>query len=337
MVMAPGPNRVDANFGSKIILPVSALDKVSKLHVQWPLLMELINGEKEKHTHTGVLEFVAEEGRAYLPQWMMETLNVDVGDLIQVKTTSLELAKYVKLQPQSVNFLDISDPRAVLEKAFRNFATLTKGDVFNFEYNDEVFYIKVLDVKPETDKMGVSMIETDVSVDFAAPVGYVEPERQPKNSGNSTPRSGRGGLSSSGQTGGQLHTLGSMAKEIGYSAMISSASGASRTNFSGGGQRLTTKKSAKSSTPKPASPAPGAPSNTAADQPAQASIPPKPLRLPPNKLFLGYTITPFKSVEEKQEEAESSSKPRFAGQGQSLRSLGSKQSKAESSNSKDTK
>lgn len=70
MVMAPGPERPDLNYGSKIFLPPSALDKVSKLHVQWPLLMEIINGEKGKHSHAGVLEFVAEEGRAYLPHWV---------------------------------------------------------------------------------------------------------------------------------------------------------------------------------------------------------------------------------------------------------------------------
>lgn len=70
MVMAQGPERPDLNYGSKILLPASALDKVSKLHVQWPLLMEMINGEKGRHTHAGVLEFVAEEGRAYLPQWV---------------------------------------------------------------------------------------------------------------------------------------------------------------------------------------------------------------------------------------------------------------------------
>jgi ubiquitin fusion degradation protein 1 len=70
MVMAPGPERPSLNYGSKIFLPPSALDKVSKLHVQWPIMLELINGDKGKHTHGGVLEFVAEEGRAYIPQWV---------------------------------------------------------------------------------------------------------------------------------------------------------------------------------------------------------------------------------------------------------------------------
>lgn len=70
LIMAPGSERPELNYGSKIILPPSALDKVSKLHVQWPLLMEMINGEKGKHSHAGVLEFIAEEGRAYIPQWV---------------------------------------------------------------------------------------------------------------------------------------------------------------------------------------------------------------------------------------------------------------------------
>lgn len=86
MVMAPGPERSDINHGSKILLPPSALDKVSKLHVQWPLLMELTNGEKARHSHAGVLEFVAEEGRAYLPQWVSttekHTLCVTCGDSV---------------------------------------------------------------------------------------------------------------------------------------------------------------------------------------------------------------------------------------------------------------
>ena len=70
MVMAPGTERPDLNYGSKIFLPPSALQKISQLHVQWPLMMELVNGEKDLYTHAGVLEFVAEEGRAYIPQWV---------------------------------------------------------------------------------------------------------------------------------------------------------------------------------------------------------------------------------------------------------------------------
>ncbi|KYK55760.1 Ubiquitin fusion degradation protein 1 [Drechmeria coniospora] len=312
VIMAPGSERPELNYGSKVILPPSALDKVSKLHVQWPLLMELINGEKGKHSHAGVLEFIAEEGRAYIPQWqltdpkMMETLAMDVGDMIQIRTTSLELAKMVKLQPQSVAFLDISDPKAVLERAFRNFATLTKGDVFNFEYNDEIYHVAVLDVKPETDKMGVCMIETDVSVEFAPPVGYVEPERK---SGTSTPRSARAGV----PAGGILHHQGTMAQAINYSAIAPSAT-SNTTNFRGDGQRLT-KRGSKNPTPKPATPV----LEDSSALPKRHVGTAAPLRLSPNKLFFGYELKPVKTDEDRKLEKEAAQRPHFAGQGQSLR------------------
>lgn len=231
---------------------------------------------------------------------------MDVGDMIQIRTTALELAKMVKLQPQSVNFLEISDPKAVLEKAFRNFATLTKGDVFNFSYNDEVYDVAVLEVKPETDKMGVSMIETDVSVEFAPPVGYVEPE---KRSGTSTPGSGRGGV----PAGGALNNQGTMAQSINYNAIAPSVTN-NVTNFLGGGQRLT-KKGSKNTTPKPATPAP-------AETPVvlkRSTGAPAPLRLAPNKLFFGYEIKPVKTSKDKEEEKEKAKRPHFEGQGQSLR------------------
>ncbi|XXG97670.1 hypothetical protein Hte_003977 [Hypoxylon texense] len=317
LIMAPGSERPELNYGSKIFLPPSALQKISQLHVQWPLMMELINGEKGTQTHAGVLEFVAEEGRAYIPQWMMQTLQLDVGDMIQIKSTSLELAKMVKLQPQSTNFLDISDPKAVLEKAFRNFATLTKGDVFNFEYNDEVYEVAVLEVKPETEKMGVCMIETDVSVEFAPPVGYVEPQ---KGSGTSTPRSTKGGL----PAGGLMHPQGTMAQSINYDAIAPNATAAAAgaravsSHFLNEGHKLNAKKGSKAPTPKPTTPVAGASTNTV-PIPRRRTNGPMPLRLPPNKLFFGYEIKPVKTDADKEAEKENASRPHFAGQGQTLR------------------
>lgn len=245
---------------------------------------------------------------------MMQTLQLDVGDMIQIKTTSLELAKMVKLQPQSVNFLEITDPRAVLEKVFRNFAALTKGDVFNFEYNDEIFDMAVLDVKPETEKMGVSMIETDVSVEFAPPVGYVEPEKAPRGSGSSTPHGARG-AGGTLPSGGLLYNQGTMAQAINYDAIAPGAVSVSAGNFVGEGQRLSSKKGSKSATPKPATPAAG----KEAALPRRRNNGPAPLRLPPNKLFLGYKIKPVKTAEDKEREAANAKQPHFSGQGQTLR------------------
>lgn len=70
IAMLPGPDREEANHGGKVFLPPSALDKLTRLHITYPMLFELINGSKEKQTHAGVLEFIAEEGKIYLPYWV---------------------------------------------------------------------------------------------------------------------------------------------------------------------------------------------------------------------------------------------------------------------------
>jgi ubiquitin fusion degradation protein 1 len=69
-VMLPGPEREELNYGGKIILPASALEKLTRLHITYPMLFELINGRDDKTSHGGVLEFIAEEGKVYLPHWV---------------------------------------------------------------------------------------------------------------------------------------------------------------------------------------------------------------------------------------------------------------------------
>jgi ubiquitin fusion degradation protein 1 len=70
IVMMSGPEREYANYGGKVFLPPSALEKLTRLHITYPMIFELINGNEDKTTHAGVLEFVAEEGRIYLPYWV---------------------------------------------------------------------------------------------------------------------------------------------------------------------------------------------------------------------------------------------------------------------------
>jgi ubiquitin fusion degradation protein 1 len=73
--MLPGPERENVNHGGKVIMPPSALDKLTRLHITYPMLFELHNGAKERMTHAGVLEFIAEEGKIYLPFWVRQTIS----------------------------------------------------------------------------------------------------------------------------------------------------------------------------------------------------------------------------------------------------------------------
>ena len=103
----------------------------------------------------------------------MEFLNIKEGGYVTITQKELVKGTFVRIQPHSKTFLDISNPQAVLEKHLRSFSAMTKGIVFAFKYNDTTFKFNVLEVKPAN---AVSIIETDINVDFAPPLDYVEPK-----------------------------------------------------------------------------------------------------------------------------------------------------------------
>lgn len=55
-------------------MPASALDQLTRLNIVYPMLFKLTNPKKNRITHAGVLEFVADEGRVYLPYWVRNHL-----------------------------------------------------------------------------------------------------------------------------------------------------------------------------------------------------------------------------------------------------------------------
>mgnify|MGYP001796560050 CR=1 FL=1 len=91
----------------------------------------------------------------------MNNLLVQEGGMIELESVSLQTATYVKLQPQSEEFLDISNPKAVLERALRSFACLSVGDMIVINYNNKQYEMSVLELKPAN---AVSIIECDMNV-----------------------------------------------------------------------------------------------------------------------------------------------------------------------------
>ena len=148
---------------------------------------------------------------------MMDQLQLGEGDRAVFRSASLQLGRFLKIQPQELAFLDLSNPRAVyvpcalrgqrahvrrrrpggpshactctmwtrapprrslrlahlsLVHSLKNFACVTVGDIIAIAYLNRTFHLKVLETKPAE---AISIIETDVEVDFAPPPGYVEP------------------------------------------------------------------------------------------------------------------------------------------------------------------
>ncbi|CAH0758763.1 unnamed protein product [Diatraea saccharalis] len=169
--MLPGNERQDVERGGKIIMPPSALELLTRLNIEYPMIFKLTNKKMKRVTHCGVLEFVADEGKVYLPHWMMANLLLEEGALLQIENVSLPVATFSGFQPLSEDFLDITNPKAVLENCLRNFSCLTTGDVIAIKYNSKVYELCVLETKPGD---AVIIIECDMNVEFAPPVGYKE-------------------------------------------------------------------------------------------------------------------------------------------------------------------
>ncbi|XP_034945319.1 ubiquitin recognition factor in ER-associated degradation protein 1 [Chelonus insularis] len=175
--MLPGNERQDVEKGGKIIMPPSALEQLTRLNIVYPMLFKLTNKKTNRVTHCGVLEFVADEGKVYLPYWMMHNLLLEESEIINIESVSLPVATYARFQAQSEDFLDITNPKAVLENGLRSFACLTTGDIIAIQYNQRIYEMCVLETKP---RPAVSIIECDMNVEFAPPVGYKEPQREEK-------------------------------------------------------------------------------------------------------------------------------------------------------------
>ncbi|EDQ89776.1 uncharacterized protein MONBRDRAFT_18846 [Monosiga brevicollis MX1] len=177
IMMLQGAAREDADTGGKIFLPPDALEDLASRNVQYPMMFKLRNDSIGKETHAGVLEFTATPGHVYMPGWMMRNLLLQEDEIITVQNLSMVTCTYAKFQPQSPDFLDISNPKAVLENTLRKFSCLTVNDIIAINYNNKVYEIEVLEVKPENSDQAVSIVECDMQLEFAAPIGYKEPER----------------------------------------------------------------------------------------------------------------------------------------------------------------
>ena len=46
------------------------MPRTAQLNIVYPMLFSVTNTANGLATHCGVLEFIAEEGRAYLPSWV---------------------------------------------------------------------------------------------------------------------------------------------------------------------------------------------------------------------------------------------------------------------------
>ncbi|KAL2550263.1 ubiquitin fusion degradation 1 [Forsythia ovata] len=98
-----------------------------------------------------------------------------------VESALLPARKYMKLQPHSTRFIQISNPKAVLEKNLSNFSCLSTGDTIMITHNDEKIFINILETKHGS---AICLIGTDCEANFSPPLDYKQPEKPAKDEQN---------------------------------------------------------------------------------------------------------------------------------------------------------
>ncbi|CAL0315808.1 unnamed protein product [Lupinus luteus] len=170
--------------GDKIKLPPScftelsdqgAFDKgplyfqLSLVHAEGSSLTEGDDREKQGTTHSGVLEFTADDGSVGIPPHVWNNLFSEgtiESPLVEVRYVWLPKGTYAKLQPERVGFSDLPNHKAILETSLRQHATLSRGDVLTVNYGELAYKLRVLELKPSST---VSVLETDIEVDIVDP------------------------------------------------------------------------------------------------------------------------------------------------------------------------
>ncbi|XWS43260.1 hypothetical protein CRYUN_Cryun16bG0087700 [Craigia yunnanensis] len=102
-------------------MPAQALISLMATQISMPMQFEIQNQSTGRVSHCRVFEFTGEEGGAvFLPDWMMKNMQLQEGDRRYMKNKTLEKGTYIKIQPHTIDFLGISNPKAVLEENLPN-------------------------------------------------------------------------------------------------------------------------------------------------------------------------------------------------------------------------
>lgn len=166
--------------GGMIILHSSVLSRLSyRDDIPYPLLFKIITGENhERVVICGVASFEGKWVRKiYLPEWMMNQLESqeesDVHLFCLKGQTSM--GDTITLQPETQDFLDVTDHRSVLEMTLRSYTCISRGDIIHVHYNHNVYRLRVAETLPERT---VLITNCDLRVEFLPPLDYVEPQRR---------------------------------------------------------------------------------------------------------------------------------------------------------------
>jgi len=167
-------------YSNKIIIPDNILTKLLCEKIEMPYFFRVINPEIEFGVVCGIHEATAPSGVCYIPNHIMDYLNLNEGNNIVLELVKPKNGKYVKLQPHTMDFVNMKnvDPKQLLEAAMSmNYPILTQGHTITIycEVNKRSYYLDVIETKPAEE---IKIIDVDLNVDFDPPKDYLKKKKK---------------------------------------------------------------------------------------------------------------------------------------------------------------
>jgi hypothetical protein len=159
---------------NKIILPQKILDNLSLMrNLVFPLHFK-INNSEILFTPS---DFRQDINEIYISNHFLENLSLNIDESVELTYLNypIEKGSKIKLKPHTSNFLEIMDQKQYLEENLvKLYTTLTIGQTILIPYFENIILIDVIDCSPNKT---ISIIDTDLEVDFEQPWDYKEPEK----------------------------------------------------------------------------------------------------------------------------------------------------------------
>ena len=83
----------------------------------------------------------------------------------------------MKIRPHQTEFIDLLEPKIILENEMRKYYCVTKGDVISIYFNKKEYKLDIIKCKP---KDMISLVNCDIEIDFETPRDYKEYQEKNK-------------------------------------------------------------------------------------------------------------------------------------------------------------
>ena len=158
----------DIETTGKIILPQIALEMIIRSGFNDKIMCFVIKNPKTgRSIAVGVQEFSSDPASCVVPNWIMKNIGLEENDKVLVSLTSLPKCTSVVFQPCTQHFLELQNPRVILEHSLRYVPCITEGTILEVIFNKVPYQLKVLSVKP---KRMACLYMADVMTSFARPL-----------------------------------------------------------------------------------------------------------------------------------------------------------------------